>query len=66
MTVLFDDRDERLGAKFGDADLIGLPLRVVVGKGIAEGVVEFTNRLTNEQNDIATDAIVETILAAIK
>lgn len=41
--VLLDDRDERLGSKFGDADLIGAPLRIVVGKGVEEGVVEFTD-----------------------
>jgi prolyl-tRNA synthetase len=43
--VLFDDRDERPGAKFKDADLIGIPLRVTVGeKGLAEGIVELRDR----------------------
>ncbi len=43
--VLFDDRDERAGFKFKDADLIGIPVRVVIGKrGLAEGVVEFSLR----------------------
>lgn len=43
--VLFDDRDERAGFKFKDADLIGVPLRVVIGKrALAEGVVEFSHR----------------------
>ena len=40
MAVLFDDRDERAGAKFADADLFGIPARVVVGRKAAEGIVE--------------------------
>ena len=43
--VLFDDRDERAGVKFKDADLIGIPLRIAVGKkGLAEGKVEWKLR----------------------
>ncbi len=43
--VLWDDRDERPGVKFKDADLIGIPLRVVIGaKGLAEGKIEFKPR----------------------
>jgi prolyl-tRNA synthetase len=42
--VLLDDRDERPGVKFKDADLIGLPLRVTVGKAVAQGQVELTGR----------------------
>lgn len=42
--VLLDDRDERLGVKFADADLIGAPLRIVVGKGVESGQVEFIDR----------------------
>ena len=38
--VLYDDRKERAGVKFNDADLIGLPIRIVVGKQAAEGIVE--------------------------
>jgi prolyl-tRNA synthetase len=45
MEVLFDDRDERAGVKFKDADLIGIPLRIAVGKkGLAEGKVEWKLR----------------------
>jgi len=50
--VLLDDRNERIGVKFGDADLIGAPLRIVVGKGVERGVVEYQNRLTDT---VATD-----------
>jgi prolyl-tRNA synthetase len=47
LEVLFDDRDERPGIKFKDNDLIGIPLRIVVGsKGLAEGKVELKNRRT--------------------
>jgi prolyl-tRNA synthetase len=43
--VLYDDRDERPGVKFKDADLIGMPYRIAVGKkGVAEGVVEIKAR----------------------
>jgi prolyl-tRNA synthetase len=43
--VLLDDRDERAGVKFADADLIGIPYRVVIGKkGLADGVVELKRR----------------------
>jgi len=49
LEVLFDDRDERPGVKFKDNDLIGIPLRIVVGsKGLAEGKVELKNRRTGE------------------
>ena len=42
--VLLDDRDDRPGVKFKDADLLGIPVQVVVGKGLADGVVEITLR----------------------
>jgi prolyl-tRNA synthetase len=49
LEVLFDDRDERPGIKFKDNDLIGIPLRIVVGsKGLAEGKVELKNRKTGD------------------
>jgi prolyl-tRNA synthetase len=49
LEVLFDDRDERPGIKFKDNDLIGIPLRIVVGsKGLAEGKVELKIRKTGE------------------
>jgi prolyl-tRNA synthetase len=47
--VLYDDRDERAGVKFKDADLVGIPLRIAVGrKGLAEGKVEWKRRGTKE------------------
>lgn len=49
MSVLFDDRDERAGVKFNDADLIGCPVRITVGeKALREGMVEFKPRMEKE------------------
>ena len=50
--VLYDDRKERAGVKFNDADLIGLPIRVVVGKRAEEGVVEVKQRHNGESEDV--------------
>lgn len=59
LEVLLDDRDERPGIKFKDADLLGLPYRVVVGeKSLQEGVVEFVPRKTLEKSMIPPDEIV--------
>ncbi|GAC1418535.1 MAG: proline--tRNA ligase [Acidobacteriaceae bacterium] len=50
--VLLDDRDERAGVKFKDADLIGVPFRIAIGKKLAEGKVELLDRLTGSTIDI--------------
>ena len=50
--VLYDDRKDRAGVKFNDADLIGLPIRIVVGKNASEGVVEVKVRQTGESEDV--------------
>ena len=52
LDVLLDDRDERAGVKFKDADLIGIPYRITVGKKAAEGVVELFDRLTKQSEDV--------------
>ncbi|HEY3582432.1 MAG TPA: His/Gly/Thr/Pro-type tRNA ligase C-terminal domain-containing protein, partial [Pyrinomonadaceae bacterium] len=52
LEVLLDDRDERAGVKFKDADLIGIPYRITVGKKAAEGVVELFDRLTKQSEDV--------------
>lgn len=58
--VAVDDRDERAGVKFADADLVGWPLQVIVGKrGIAEGKVELKRRRTGERRDITFDYLEE-------
>lgn len=46
--VLYDDRNERAGVKFNDADLIGIPVRITVGKKFGEGIVEFKERKSDE------------------
>lgn len=50
--VLLDDRDERAGVKFNDSDLIGIPVRVVVGRGIKDGVVEVKFRNSAKTQDV--------------
>ena len=57
--VLLDDRDERAGVKFKDADLVGIPYRVNIGQLLAEGMVEVVDRATSTKNDVAADAVVE-------
>ena len=61
--VLLDDRAERAGVKFKDSDLIGLPIRLTVGKGIAEGIVEFKNRQTGESQNVALADLVTVVQA---
>jgi prolyl-tRNA synthetase len=51
--VVLDDRDERPGVKFKDADLVGIPYRVTVGKKVAEGKVEVVSRASREVQDVA-------------
>lgn len=50
--VLYDDRKDRAGVKFNDADLIGLPIRIVVGKNASDGIVEVKVRQTGESEDV--------------
>ena len=57
--VLLDDRDERPGVKFKDADLIGAPYRVNVGKRLADGQVEVFTRVTSTKDDVPVAGVVE-------
>ena len=58
LSVLLDDRDARAGEKFADADLIGLPIRVTVGKKtLDDGAVDVRNRATGEERRVAIDAL---------
>lgn len=60
LDVVIDDRDERAGVKFADADLIGWPLQIIVGKrGLAEGKVELKRRRTGQRRDFLIDALPE-------
>ncbi len=55
--AILDDRDERPGVKFKDADLVGIPYRIVAGKKLSEGKVEFLDRRTRKAEDIAVDSV---------
>lgn len=59
--VLLDDRQERPGVKFADSDLIGLPIRVTVGKKAGEGIVEVKVRKTGEMFEVHTDELIAKI-----
>ena len=62
LAVLFDDRDERPGVKFTDADLIGIPNRVTVGdRGLKEGIVEYRRRGESDVRKLSPDAVVEAL-----
>jgi prolyl-tRNA synthetase len=57
--VLFDDRDERPGVKFKDADLVGIPFRINVGKKVTDDTVEVVQRSTRQSSDVKIPAIRE-------
>lgn len=57
--VLWDDREERPGVKFNDADLLGIPLRITVGKKAAEMIVECKERRSGQQYELAAHQIIE-------
>lgn len=64
--VVLDDRDERAGVKFKDADLIGFPFRVTVGKTIQDGLVEYKIRETGEQITLKPEDAVKKLVESIK
>ena len=64
--VILDDRDERPGVKFKDADLIGFPVRVTIGKGLANGEVEVKWRWDADSTLVKVDGVVETLAAQLK
>jgi len=59
--VLLDDRDERAGVKFAEADLIGCPIRITVGKKAQEGLIELKDRRTGEQKECAVGEVEEAV-----
>ena len=64
--VLLDDRKERPGIMFADADLLGIPHRIVIGeKSLAKGEIEYKYRRAESSEDIAKDGIVEFIKSAL-
>jgi len=66
LDALLDDRDERAGVKFNDADLIGVPYRITIGKKIKEGKVELFTRSTRQSQDVPVDSVVQAISDSIK
>jgi prolyl-tRNA synthetase len=66
LDALLDDRKERAGVKFKDADLIGVPFRITVGKKIGEGVVEIADRRTGESVDVSVHVAFEEVLRRVK
>ena len=63
--VVIDDRDERAGVKFKDADLIGFPYQIIVGKSIADGNVEFKIRETDEKTAMKPEEAAEIVISAV-
>lgn len=66
LDVLIDDRKERAGVKFADSDLIGIPLRVTVGKKASEGIVEIKIRKTGETVEVKAEEINNTVQILLK
>jgi prolyl-tRNA synthetase len=64
--VVLDDRDERPGVKFKDADLVGIPFRITVGKKVTEGTVEVVLRETREVRDVTISAIVDHLKGVLR
>ena len=63
---MIDDRDERPGFKFKDADLIGFPFKVVSGKKAGEGIVELKIRRTGETLEVSKDEVVAKVRELMK
>lgn len=64
--VLFDDRDERAGVKFKDSDLIGIPIRITVGKSVSEGLVEYKIRSEKELEKVTPEKAFELVMDTLK
>jgi prolyl-tRNA synthetase len=64
LDVLLDDRDERAGVKFKDADLIGIPRRITIGKKIADGMVELFDRRAKRSEDVPLSEVVQRLKEA--
>ncbi len=61
LDVLLDDRDERAGVKFKDADLIGIPYRITIGKKAADGIVELYDRRAKQSEDVKISDVVSRV-----
>ena len=63
--TILDDRKETVGIKFNDMDLMGIPIRITIGRKLEEGMVEFKLRDEEQSHDIDRDIIIKTILETI-
>jgi prolyl-tRNA synthetase len=63
--VILDDRDERAGVKFKDADLVGIPYRINIGRGVVEGKVELIDRLNNSNRDVLLGEVTDQVTTQI-
>ncbi len=66
LDALFDDRDERPGVKFKDADLIGIPYRITAGKKLAQGMVEVFDRRTRSSVDVAIESAANVVAEKVR
>ena len=68
MEVIYDDRAGKIspGVKFKDAELIGVPTIVVVGKGLADGVIEVKDRRSGEREDVNADHVVDHLVRLVR
>jgi prolyl-tRNA synthetase len=64
--VLLDDRKASPGVKFADAELLGVPTILIVGRGLADGVVELRDRRTGERQDVPVGSAVHAVLEAVR
>src|SRR5205085_6028582 len=64
--VLLDDRDERPGVKFKDADLIGIPYRITIGKKIGQGVVELNERRGKQSTDCPLSEVADALVKRLR
>ncbi|MDO5678212.1 MAG: proline--tRNA ligase [Propionibacteriaceae bacterium] len=63
LDILFDDRKASPGVKFADSEVMGMPIIVVVGRGLADGVVELRSRATGDKREVPVDEIVSEVIA---
>ena len=66
LRVLIDDRKASPGVKFADSELLGIPTIVIIGRGLADGVVELRDRATGDRREVTVDSAVAEILAAVR
>jgi prolyl-tRNA synthetase len=67
LTVLYDDRPKvSPGVKFKDAELLGMPTIVTVGRGLAEGVLELRDRATGDRRDVPVEGAAAAVLAEVR